>query len=177
LHSREADSRICSLLYEKYALSTEDYSAFRARYDSTSLVFRPDLAIFIGGSPGGDLWYDAHWQGYAGVKTIHIVELGYVREGFAAAKQLEKRSQHALLQCVLQDLGWRVRYHTITLGVAGTVYTDGLSCLRALQLSASVIESVVRAWVYKTMNLTHGLVVQRRKLDGHYINNAFSKPP
>ena len=66
---------------------------------------------------------------------------------------------------------------TITLGVAGTVYTDALSCLRALQLASSVIESVVRSWVHMTLNLTHGLVVQRRQLDGHYINKAFSQPP
>jgi hypothetical protein len=173
----DVNSRICALLYAKYALAAEDYTAFRYRYDVDSLVFRPDLAIFTGGLPGGSLWYDVHWRGYAKEKTVHLVEVGYVREGFAAAKQLEKSLQHELLECLLQDLGWQVRYHTITLGVAGTVYTDALSCLRALQLSSSVIESVVRAWVHMTLNLTHGLVVQRRQLDGHYINKAFSQPP
>jgi hypothetical protein len=135
------------------------------------------LAIFIGGLPGGRLWCDVNWRGYAAGKTVHIVEVGYVREGFAAAKQLEKSMQHELLACLLQDLGWHVHYHTVTLGVAGTVYTDALSCLHALQLSSSVIESVVRAWVHMSLNLTHGLVVQRRQLDGHFINKAFSQPP
>ena len=49
---------------------------------------------------------------------------------------------------LLQDLGWRVRYHTITLGLTGTIYNDSIACLRELQLSHSAQEQTVRSWVH-----------------------------
>ena len=131
-------------------------------------------------SPRGHMTYGTMRTGKAIVskgKNSFIIELGYVREGFAAAKQEEKRAQHSLLKYLLQDLGWRVRYHTITLGVTGTVYNDSIACLRELQLSHSAQEQTVRSWVHMTLNHTHGLVTQRRQLDSHFINAAFKKPP
>jgi hypothetical protein len=177
VHTQTTDCRICALLFDKYAHDTEDYTTFRARFDTATLAFRPDLAVFVGGSADYDRWQDAHWQGYVKDKCIHIIELGYVREGFAADKQQEKRSQHALLQCLLHDLDWNVHYHTITLGVTGTIYMDALACLRGLRLSSSAVDTAARAWIHMTLNHTHGLVTQRRKLDGHYISKAFTKPP
>ena len=34
------------------------------------------------------------------------------------------------LKYILQDLGWWVRYHTITLGVTSTICNDCIACLR-----------------------------------------------
>jgi hypothetical protein len=118
---RDIDSRICLLLYTNYAHASEDYPTFRHRYTADTLVFHPDLAVFTGGLRGIKRWHDIGWQGYAKEKQVHIVELGYVREGFAAAKQLEKRAQHELLECLLQDLGWQVQYQT------GTVYVTAMN--------------------------------------------------
>ena len=79
--------------------------------------------------------------------------------------------------CLLRDLRWVVHLHTITLGVTGTVYMDALTTLKALGLSPSGIDKVVRSWIRMTMNHTHGLLTRRRQLDGHYVNAAFVKPP
>ena len=173
-----SNGRICELLHKKYATDSESFRDFRLRFDTISMSFRPDIAILAETTRSYELWNDAHWQGYVSKsKNISIIELGYVREGFAAAKQVEKRAQHSLLKYLLQDLGWRVRYHTITLGVTGTVYNDSITCLRELKLSHSAQEQTVRSWVHMTLNHTHGLVTQRRQLDSHFINAAFKKPP
>ena len=78
---------------------------------------------------------------------------------------------------LLRDLGWTVHYHTATLGVTGTIYRHVLSSLSALGVPSSAVQSVVASVVRTTMNLTHGLVVQRRELDGHLISRAFRDPP
>jgi hypothetical protein len=177
--SRSTDSLICTLLLRKYGADDESYAAFRARMRNNvkTISFRPDMAVFIGGLRSHARWSTTAWRGYAGDKCVHLVELGYAREGFASAKQLEKQEQHALLVCLLRDLQWVVHLHTITLGVIGTVYMDALTTLKALGLSSSGIDKVVRSWIRMTMNHTHGLLTRRRQLDGHYINAAFVKPP
>ena len=63
------------------------------------------------------------------------------------------------------------------LGVTGTVYVDALSTLKALGLSSSSIDNVVRSWIRMSMNHTHSLLTRRRELDGHYIKAAFVRPP
>ena len=93
------------------------------------------------------------------------------------AEQLEKRTQHLLSKYLLRDLGWRVQYHTITLGVTGTIYNDSIASLRELQLSHSAQEKTVQSWVHMTLNHTHGLVTQRQQLDSHFIKAALKKPP
>jgi ribonuclease HI len=177
--SRSTDSLICTLLFRKYGADGGTYAAFRTRMRPivNTISFRPDMAVFIGGSRSHARWSMTEWCGYAGDKCVHLVELGYTREGFASAKQLEKQEQHALLVCLLRDLKWTVHLHTITLGVTGTVYMDGLTTLKALGLSLSGIDKVVRSWIRMTMNHTHGLLTRRRQLDGHYVNAAFAKPP
>ena len=92
-------------------------------------------------------------------------------------KLRDKRVQHALLEALLISIGWRVQYHTATLGVTGTIYTDACNGFMALGLSASAVTRLVRALVHMSTNHTHGLVVQRRELDGQYINAAFRRPP
>ena len=86
-----SNGRICELLHKKYATDSESFRDFRLRFDAVSMSFRPDIAIFAEPTRSYELWNDAHWQGYVSAsKNISIIELGYVREGFAAAKQLEK---------------------------------------------------------------------------------------
>ena len=178
-----ADSQILELLHDKFGGADESLPTLLARLDVAAVSFRPDIAVFVrrprSRCPRFDpaLWADPAWRVYEGAKLVHIVELGYVREGFAAAKQLQKRSQHRLLATLLRDIGWTVHYHTVTLGVAGTVYRDLLACLSALGVPALAAQSVVASVVRTTLNLTHGLVVQRRELDGHLIGRAFRDPP
>ena len=177
--SRSADSLICTLLLRKYGTDDESYAAFRARMRNNvkTISFRPDMAVFMGGLRSHVRWPITTWRGYAGDKCVHLVELGYAREGFASAKQLAKQEQHALLVCLLRDLKWTVHLHTITLGVTGTVYKDGLTTLKALGLSVLATEKVIRSWIRMTLNHSHGLLTRRRQLDSHYINAAFAKPP
>ena len=175
--SCSTDTSICTLLLRKYGTDDESYAAFRTRmrHNVATISFRPDMAVFVGGLRSHAGWSTAAWRGYTSDKCVHLVELGYTREGFASAKQIAKREQHALLVCLLRELKWTVHLHTITLGVTGTVYVDGLTTLKALGLSSPSIDKVVRSWM--TMNHTHGLLTRRRELDGHYINAAFVRPP
>ena len=178
-----ADTLICTLLHEILGEPDEPLSVFLARLDVDTVPFRPDLAVFVQRprsrcpSFASTDWTNPLWRGYEGARIVHIVELGYVREGFAAAKQLQKRSQHRLLEMLLRDLGWTVHYHTATLGVAGTVYCDLVNCMTALGVPPSAAATVLTSIVRGTLNLTHGLVLQRRDLDSRLITLAFHKPP
>ena len=110
-------------------------------------------------------------------RVIHVVELGYAREGHAYATQTRTRSQHAVLALLLSAMQWTVYYHTITLGVAGTIYCDAIAAMTALGIPPSAQSHVISAWVHMTLNHTHGLVTQRRSLDAHLIAQAFQLPP
>jgi hypothetical protein len=166
------------LLYTQYRNQDESYSDFIARFNCSSINFRPDIAVFEGGYRGTSTqWDDPAWNAYIGNRTIHIIELGYTREGMAEKKQTQKRSQHALLCTLLRSLGWVTHYHTVTIGVTGTIYKDALSAMDALGISPSARERVLSAWTIMTLAHTHGLVVQRRTLDAHFLNQAFFRPP
>jgi hypothetical protein len=178
-----ADASICRLAFRKFRHSDEEFDAFRARFRVADVVLRPDLVIFEGGRPASStFWNRSNWQGYTSSgapasRRIHIVEFGYVREGFVRAKWADKCVQHALLEFVLADIGWHVSSYTFTLGVTGTVYCDAPVCLPLLGLSAGAVNSVLSACVVMSLNHTHGLVCQRRQLDSHLIRAAFHKPP
>ena len=180
---RKTNKNICQLLTDKYKHPEEDDDAFFTRLNLDHIHFRPDMAILEGIS-----WnLTEHKKRKSGqgttkcpktdAKTIHIVELGYVREGFAKSKMAEKRRQHDLLALLMEELGWTVEYHTLTIGVTGTIYKDGIEAMTAIGVSATSINNVIRKWVVMTVNQTHGLVTQRRELDSHLIRNAFRKPP
>jgi ribonuclease HI len=174
----EVDLEICRPLLSKFGTAGESLAGLRDRLDIQNITLSPDIAVFIGGTytfkrklaTRGHSWDDDRFDAYCGERRILIVELGYVREGFASTKQHEKRAQHALLAHLLQDLGWSVEYHTITLGVAGTIYKDALATTACLGLSAVAVSCVIRKWVHMTLNHTHGLVTCRRQLDNHHIN-------
>jgi hypothetical protein len=177
------NKHICQLLANKYKYPEEDDDTFFTTLNLDHIHFRPDMAIVEGGS-----WNMTEHkkrkreQGTAAspqttTKLIHIVELGYTREGFARNKMAEKRRQHDLLALLLKDLGWTVEYHTLTIGVTGTVYTDGIQAMAAIGISTKCIDNVISKWVVMTVNHTHGLVTQRRELDSHLIRNALRKPP
>jgi hypothetical protein len=179
------DLDICRLLQAKFGTEGESFTDLRGRLDVAAINLRPDIAVFMGGAyqhkrkraVRGNSWDDERCDAYRGDRRMLVVEVGYVREGFAKAKQLEKRAQHALLEYLLQDMGWRTEYHTITLGVTGTIYNDALATMASIGIPASAVTSVIRAWVHMTLNHTHGLVMRRRELDSHHINKAFQRPP
>ena len=171
------EATLCRLMHQQYGRHDETYARFRLRFDPATVSFRPDIALFEGGTVSNSRWEHSDWTGYAGAKHIHILEVGYTREGFAMQKRRDKRVQHALLEALLISIGWRVQYHTATLGVTGTIYTDACSGFKALGISASAVTRLVRALVHMSINHTHGLVVQRRELDGQYISAAFRRPP
>jgi hypothetical protein len=100
-----------------------------------------------------------------------------VRGGFAKAKMAEKLRQHELMAFLLEDMGWTVTYHTVTIGVTGTIYADSIQSLTALGVTDKSIAKVIRKWIVMTANHTHGLVTQRRELDSHLIRKAFHTPP
>jgi hypothetical protein len=176
----EKNKHICQLLADKYQDPNEHEDAFYARLDLNDIRFRPDMAILEGNS-----WnlrdHKKRKRGHCACPTdrkiLHIVELGYTREGFANSKMDEKRRQHELLAFLLEDLGWKVEYHTLTIGVTGTIYKDSINTMTAIGVPAKCIDSVIRKWVVMTVNHTHGLVTQRRELDSHLIRKAFQKPP
>ena len=180
-----ADLDICRLLQAKFGTEGESFTDLRDRLDVATINLRPDMAVFVGGAyqhkrkraVRGNSWDDDRCDAYCGDRRMLIVEVGYVREGFATTKQLEKRAKHALLEYLLKDMGWRTECHTITLGVTGTIYNDALATMASIGISASAAASVIRAWVHMTLNHTHGLVTRRRELDNHYINKAFQRPP
>jgi hypothetical protein len=68
--------------------------------------------------------------------TVHIVEIKYCRDTQREARQAEGAEQHALLVEKLRQAysAERVRLHVITLGVTGTIYTDLLETLEAMQV-------------------------------------------
>ena len=123
------------------------------------------------------VWFFPTWTGYVGTRTVHIVEVGYTREGFGRAKQTEKRSQHLLLKLLLEQNHWTVHYHTVTLGVAGTVYLDALAALSALGVPPSSHSAVTASWTQSSLRLAHALLVCRRQLDSHLISQARQRPP
>ena len=176
-----ADNAIIAAFRDKYGNICEPLDTFLARTEEIlpGVSFRPDICVFHGGCRGtAALWADDRWTGYVGSTcVVRIVELGYAREGCARAKQEEKRGQHVLLELLLRELHYAVHYHTITLGVAGTVYVDALTTLTALGLSSAARQKVVTTWVHTALNLTHALVVCRQQLDGHLIAQAFARPP
>lgn len=147
------------------------------------IVFRPDIAMFElrprmrKCKTAHTRWQDASWMHYEGARVVHILELGYVREGFGNQKMQEKRAQHELLSVLLKDLNWTVHYHTATIGVTGAVYKDTLTALSAMGVSSSACDTVISAIVHMTLNHTHGLVVQRRQLDSHLVKAAYREPP
>jgi hypothetical protein len=171
--------RICQLLAEKYKQPEEDDKTFFTRLNLDDVHFRPDMAILEGDSccSQGQKKRKRGQTPRTATKVIHIIELGYTREGFAKAKMAEKRRQHELLALLLEELGWTVEYHTLTLGVTGTIYKDSIATMVSIGVSATSIASVIRKWTVMTANHTHGLVTQRRELDSHLISKAFYKPP
>ena len=176
--SSHIDSTICHALHTQFCTDGEDFPSFRARFDCNSVTFRPDIVMFEGGAHGSETtWRDPAWTRYRGKRVIHVVELGYAREGRAYATQTRKRSQHAVLALLLSAMQWTVHYHTITLGVTGTIYHDAVAAMTALGIPPSAQSHVISAWVHMTLNHTHGLVTQRRSLDAHLIAQAFQLPP
>jgi hypothetical protein len=171
------DASLCGLVFQQYGHHDETYTQFRLRFDPSTVSFRPDIASFEGGVVRNPGWDRRTWTGYVGSKHAHIVELGYTREGFALQKRRDKRAQHALLESLLLALGWRVQYHTVTLGVTGTIYRDAICACAALGVSAPAVTRLMHALVHMSINHTHGLVVQRRKLDACHVNAAFRRPP
>jgi hypothetical protein len=172
------NASVCRLVFDKFRLPDEHFAAFRTRFRVCDMVLRPDLVIFEGGSPASSAyWNRANWRGYVGDRRIHLVEVGYAREGFVRAKWERKCVQHALLEAVLSDMGWTVSSYTFTLGVTGTVYCDAVATLPLLGLAPTVVSAVLSACVVMSLNHTHGLVCQRRQLDSHLIRAAFHKPP
>ena len=125
------DTVLREAAWRKYCNPSEAYMAFCTRFDSSKVTFRPDICIFMGGSLASEQTWSSRarsrtnracgWSGYVGSRVVHIVEVGYAREGFGHAKQLEKLDQHLLLQLLLEQNQWTVHYHTVTLGVAGTI--------------------------------------------------------
>ena len=156
-----------------------------ARFDVSTATFRPDVCIFMGGSLASEQTWSGRtwsrisraWSGYTGSRVVHIVEVGYAREGFGRAKQLEKFEQHALLQLLLEQNQWTVHYHTVTLGVAGTIYLDALATLTALGVPPTSHSAVTASWAQSSLRLAHALLVCRRHLDSHLISQAFQRPP
>ena len=177
----EKDRRIYQLLADKYKHPDIDYANFFTRLDTRSIHFRPDMAILVDDSQQPAVGaHRTRQRGHLATgcrKTIHIVEVGYVREGFAKAKMAEERQQHELLALLLADLGWEMKYHTLTIGVTGTIYKDSLESMTALGIPPKGIQKVTQRWVLMTLNHTHGLVTQSRELDSHLISEAFHKPP
>ena len=115
-----------------------------------------------------------------------LFEVGYCREGFGRAKMQEKRQQHALLRHLLRKSAKTqgkeppYTYHTITLGVAGTIYADARMAMDAANIRGPRANKLVNKWIDIALNYTHGMVVQRRHLDAHYISAAFThkdRPP
>ena len=176
--SQSADLDILKLLHAKYSDANTTLPEFLNNFDLATVRFRPDIAMFEqGNNTNSTSWSSSVWTGYTGNKHIHLVELGYTREGFAAQTKIRKRNQHRLLERLLQDMGWTVHYHTAILGVAGTIYRDTLSCAKSLGVSHSHITKLANTLMTISINHTHGLVTQRRALDAHHINKAFYRPP
>ena len=122
-------------------------------------------------------WSRSGWVGYVGSRSVHLVEVGFAREGLASATTASKRAQHGLLEILLTSLRWQVSYHTVTLGVTGAIYSDAVAALPALGITPQLAHTVCTSWTYLAINHTHGLVLQRRLLDSHLISQAFQKPP
>jgi short subunit fatty acids transporter len=99
---------------------------------------------------------------------FHLVEVGYSREGFGQQKLEEKRHQHELLRHLITNTYTAdnaLLYHTVTLGVTGAIYNDVECCLKSLGLSAHKRNKTYTKLVHSALNQTHGMVVQRRRLE------------
>ena len=85
-------------------------------------VSRPDILV-------------AHRLDMPHLAEIHIVEIKYCRDTDRAAKQQAGASQHEVLASRLrQTYPGRVHVHVITLGVAGTIYSDMIEALTTMQV-------------------------------------------
>jgi hypothetical protein len=99
---------------------------------------------------------------------FHLIEVGYCREGFGLQKMEEKKHQHELLRLLLTQTytsGNALLYHTVTLGVTGAIYNDVGICLKSLGLAAYRRTKTYAHLVHNALNQTHGMVVQRRRLE------------
>ena len=97
-----------------------------------------------------------------------------IDQGF---KTLIITGRSKVLALLLSGMLWTVHYHTIALGVTGTICYDAIAAMTALGIPPSAQSHVISAWVHMTLNHTHGLVTQHCSLDAHLIAQAFQRPP
>jgi hypothetical protein len=84
---------------------------------------RPDILI-------------AHGTNTPGSTQIHVVEIKYCRDTDRSSQRQAALEQHeVLIRRLRLAYGHQVYLHVITLGVAGTIYSDLLEALETMQVS------------------------------------------
>jgi ribonuclease HI len=93
-----------------------------ALMEDAEVVSRPDILI-------------AHNTCTPGLAQIHLVEVKYCRDTDRRRQHEAAESQHeTLLRRLRRTYSGNIQLHIITLGVAGTVYTDFIETMEAMQV-------------------------------------------
>jgi len=97
---------------------------------------------------------------------VHVVEVGYCQDLDMDNKMTTKQQQHAQLVAALQHAGWRVRHHTILLGVGGTIYRHASDALLgSLRVERAPCAAVLKKLHHHAVRSAHELVYTRRLLE------------
>jgi ribonuclease HI len=100
--------------------------------------------------------------------TVFILEVGYCSDTRHSQKQSEKAQQHQKLADMLRLQGYKVEYkelHALSLGYAGSITKDLVTCLRGLAVSATKCDELCKALHKHALLSTENIVKARRLLE------------
>lgn len=97
--------------------------------------------------------------------TIHIIEVTYGSHTRYIDKIVEKTGQHDRLMDALRSEGWKVQYHIVVLGVAGTIFNNTVKILDDLQIPPAPRQTTLHALNRLAVQKIHEILVCRRRLE------------
>jgi ribonuclease HI len=100
--------------------------------------------------------------------TIHILEVGYTSDTNHEAKTHDKAQQHQRLKQLLEEHGWKVKYHAlqaVTLGFGGTIRADLRKLLTTLGCEHTQADRCCNKLHSHALAYAHSILCERRRLE------------
>jgi ribonuclease HI/exonuclease III len=101
---------------------------------------------------------------------IHLLEIGYCSDTRHHEKCSDKQRQHQMLVNELRNRGWSVQYQpsqSISLGVAGSIRSDLIPCMRQLGVSHDDAAHLAERLHFHAVGTAHQIASLRRGLERH----------